>query len=389
MKYRKFGKLDFNVSVLGFGVMRLPFTGDNFKNVVEDESIRMLRYAIDHGVNYLDSAYLYHEGRSEEIIGKALQDGYRQKVKIATKMPCVMVQKSEDFERIFNEQLQRLQTGKIDFYLAHGLNKESWTKMKELNYLTWAESKVAAGQIGYLGFSFHDKTEVLKEIIDYYDNWTFCQIQFNYMDVNHQAGIRGLRYAAEKGLAVVVMEPIRGGRLSKQPPAEVASLWASARIKRTPAEWALLWVWEHPEVSVALSGMSNVQQLKENLATADKAGPGTLTREDMALIDRVRQAYRKLSPVPCTGCRYCMPCPNGVEIPRIFEMYNDAVMYDDPEMARRFYGGQFGIKPEQKADRCISCEQCVEKCPQKIRIPEWLKKAHEYLTGGSGTSRTS
>jgi predicted aldo/keto reductase-like oxidoreductase len=381
MKYRNFGKLDFKVSALGFGAMRLPVIAGNFADVDEPQAIKMIRHAIDNGVNYLDSAYVYHMGKSEVILGKALQDGYRGKVRIATKMPPHGVQKYEDLDRIFDEQRSRLQTSKIDFYLLHGMNKDSWHKMRDLKYLDWAEKRVADGQIGHLGFSFHDKVEVLQEIIDYYGRWAFCQIQYNYMDIEHQAGDRGLKYAADKGLAVVVMEPVRGGRLSKNPPAQILKLWDTSPVKRTPAEWALLWVWEHPEVSVALSGMSNMQQVIENLASADRSGPGVLTAADLALVGKVRETYKSLSPVPCTGCRYCVPCPNGVEIPRIFELYNDGVMYDDPEIARRFYGGPMvGMKPEQKADQCIECGECLEKCPQQIQIPEELKKAHEYLS---------
>jgi predicted aldo/keto reductase-like oxidoreductase len=313
------------------------------------------------------------------VVGRALQDGYRQKVKIATKMPCHFIQTAEDFDRIFNEQLARLQTDIIDFYLLHGLNKISWNRMQELKILRWAEGKLAAGYIGNLGFSFHDKFEVFKEIVDAYAGWTFCQIQYNYMDVNYQAGTQGLKYAFEKGLAVVVMEPLRGGRLSKEPPPEVAKLWASMTTHRTPTEWALLWVWEHPEVSVVLSGMSSMQQITENLAVADRSGPGVLNPEELAVVDKISQAYRKLSPIPCTGCGYCLPCPNNVEIPRIFELYNDAIMYHDLIVARMFYAGRFGLKPEQRADQCIACEKCVEKCPQKIPIPEWLKKVHVFL----------
>jgi predicted aldo/keto reductase-like oxidoreductase len=340
----------------------------------------MIRYAIDHGVNYLDSAYMYHEGRSEVIVGQALQDGYREKVKIATKLPCILIQRADEFERIFNEQLKRLQTDKIDFYLLHGLNNMMWAKMQEMKVLQWAEGKMAAGLIGHLGFSFHDRFEVFKEIVDAYEGWTFCQIQYNYMDVNHQAGTQGLKYAADKGLAVVIMEPMRGGRLSKEPPREVADLWASAAIKRSPTEWALLWLWEHPEISVVLSGMSSMQQVTENLAVADRCGPGVLSREELALVDKVREAYRKLTPVPCTGCGYCLPCPNGVEIPRIFEIYNDGTIYDDPILSRFYYSGRFGLKPEQRAEKCIICEKCIEKCPQNVPIPEWLKKAHEFLS---------
>jgi uncharacterized protein len=378
LKYRKFGKVDFHASVLGFGVMRLPFT-DNPANVKEAESIEMLRYAIDHGVNYFDSAYLYHMGASEKVIAKVLQDGYRERVKVATKMPCNAIQKAEDFDRIFDEQLGRLQTTRMDFYLLHGLNKATWSKMQEMQILRWAEKQIAAGRIVNLGFSFHDSFEVLKEIIDAWGNWAFCQIQYNFMDINYQAGTRGLKYAAEKGLAVVVMEPLRGGRLSKEPPREVAAIWAKASVKRSPAEWALLWVWEHPEVSVVLSGMSALDQVKENIAIADRCGPGALTAEEVALADQVRRAYRKLSPVSCTGCRYCMPCPNNVEISRIFELYNDGVIYNDPKPAQMFYSGRFGIKPEQQADKCIECGKCLEKCPQKIAIPRHLKDAHVFL----------
>jgi predicted aldo/keto reductase-like oxidoreductase len=380
LKYRKFGKVDFQVSALGFGAMRLPVTDNNPASIKEAESIDMLRYAIDNGVNYFDTAYLYHMGASEKIVARALQDGYRDKVKVATKMPCNMVQKVEDFDRIFNEQLTRLETSKIDFYLLHGLNKASWVKVQEMNILKWAEEKMAAGKIEHLGFSFHDSFEVLKEIIDAYSGWAFCQIQYNFMDVNYQAGTRGLKYAAEKGLAVVVMEPLRGGRLSKEPPKVVADIWSRASTRRSPVEWALLWVWEHPEVSVVLSGMSAMSQVSENLAIAGRSGPGVLTAEDMALADQVRRAYRKLSPVSCTGCRYCMPCPNNVEIPRIFEIYNDGVIYNDPTLAHMLYSGHFGIKPEQRADKCISCEQCVEKCPQKVAVPERLKEAHKFLS---------
>lgn len=379
MKYRKFGKIDFEVSVLGFGAMRLPFTDNNPANVLEEEAIQMIHYAIEHGINYLDTAYFYHDGKSEIIVGRALRGGYREKVKIATKLPCNLIQGTEDFDRIFYEQLSRLQTNLIDFYLFHGLNRNSWDRMKEMKALHWAEQKLSTGLISHLGFSFHDRFEVFKEIIDTYPKWSFCQIQYNYMDVDYQAGRQGLSYAAEKGLAVVVMEPLRGGRLSKKPPPEVTKLWASGTIQRTPAEWGLLWVWEHPEVSVVLSGMSSMQQVTENLNTADHCGPGALTSKELELVKKVSQAYRKLSPISCTGCGYCLPCPNTVEIPRVFELYNDAIMYDDPAVAKLFYNGRFGLKPEQRADRCCGCEICIEKCPQKIPIPEWLKKVHEFL----------
>jgi len=379
MKYRKFGKLDWKGSALGFGAMRLPLTDRNEANVDEHESIKMIRYAIDHGVNYIDTAYNYHQGRGESILGRALQDGYREKVKIATKLPARLIESPRDYDRILNEQLERMQTDKIDFYLLHGLNKVFWTKLRDLEVLRWAEGAMGDGRIDYLGFSFHDDFDVFKEIVDAYDNWTLCQIQYNYMDVDYQAGIRGLKYAADKELAVVIMEPLRGGILSKEPPEQVARLWASAPRKRTPAEWGLLWVWNHPEISVVLSGMSAMEHVVENIAVADRSRPGILTADELALIDRMREAYRGLSPVPCTGCGYCMPCPEGVEIPRIFELYNEAFMYDEPRVSRFRYRGPNGLKEEQRADRCIECGECVEACPQKIAIPECLQKVHELL----------
>ena len=379
MKYRKFGRLNSEVSVLGFGAMRLPVINNNKGNIDEPEAIRMVRYAIDHGVNYLDTAYRYHEGQSEGLVGRALKDGYRERIKVATKLPTGLVESAQDFDRIFNEQVERLQTGKIDFYLLHGLNGERWHVVRDLGVLKWAEDKIVQGKFDHLGFSFHDDYEVFKEIVDAYDHWALAQIQYNYMDVDYQAGQRGLEYAAGKGLAVVVMEPLRGGRLSKEPPTSVARVWDTTPQKRTPAEWGLLWVWNHPEVSVALSGMSTMQQVKENIATADSSAPGKLLPEELSLIKRVREAHNKLSPIPCTSCGYCVPCPNSVEIPRILQMYNEAIMYDDLQGGQLRYSNPDILKEEQRADQCIECGECIEACPQKISITEWLKKAHELL----------
>ena len=378
MKYRKFGKLDWKVSALGFGAMRLPVLNQDHSNINEPESIKMIRYAIDHGVNYVDSGYFYHRGNSEVFLGKALQDGYREKVSIATKLPCADVHGPEDFDRLFNEQLKRLQTKKIDFYLLHGLNKIEWTKVRNFGVLKWAESVMAEGLIGHLGFSFHDSYDIFQGIIDDYDNWTLAQIQYNYMDENMQAGTRGLEYAYKKGLAAVVMEPVRGGRLAK-PPEKVAKIWANAPVQRTPAEWALRWVWNHPEVSVTLSGMGNMEQVKENVAYAENSQPHNLTADDLALIGRVRDAYVSLTAISCTGCRYCMPCPNDVDIPRVFEIYNEAMIYDTVAEQRRMYNFPGRFK-DHRADKCIECDQCVEKCPQKLEIPELLAKVHAFQT---------
>ncbi len=375
MQYRTFGRFDWKASALGFGTMRLPVLDGDSARIDEPEATRMLRYAIDHGVNYIDTAYGYHRGSSEPFVGRALQDGYREKVRLATKLPCWLVKEPADFDRYLDEQLARLQTTHLDFYLLHALNAKSWAQVRDQGVLAWAERALADGRIRALGFSFHDSYEAFQEIVDATDLWTFCQIQYNYMDVEEQAGTRGLRYAASKGLAVVVMEPIRGGQLSN-PPEAVAALWESAPRKRTPAEWALQWVWNQPEVSLLLSGMSTMEQVQENVDSADRSAVGGLTVEELALVDRVRDAYRSLIPVPCTGCEYCQPCPSGVAIPRILEMYNEAVMYRSPDKGRLFYSW---LEPEQRADRCAECGECEEKCPQKIEVITWLKKAHQAL----------
>jgi len=378
MQYRSFGELDWKVSALGFGCMRLPIRGEDSSDIDEPEATRMLHYAIDHGVNYVDTAYPYHGGNSEWFVGRALKGGYRQKVKLATKLPCWLIESPADFDKYLNEQLQKLQTEHIDFYLLHSLSEKTWHKVRDLGVLDWAERAMADGRIGRLGFSFHDRYEVFQEIVDAYDGWTFCQIQYNYMDIENQAGTKGLRYAASKGLAVVIMEPILGGRLVN-PPQPIRELWETAPRKRTPADWALQWLWNQPEVSVVLSGMSTMQQVVENVASADVSGIGVLTEEELALVARVRERYRELCPIPCTKCGYCMPCPNGVDIPRNFEVYNEGVMYDKPDHARQAYTW---ISEEARAGECIQCRECEEKCPQNILISEWMLRVHAVLGEG-------
>jgi predicted aldo/keto reductase-like oxidoreductase len=357
--------------------MRLPVIDDDHSRIEENEATRMLHYAIDHGVNYVDTAYPYHGGTCEAFVGRALQGGYRERVKLATKMPTWLIEAPGDLNRYLNEQLERLGTDHIDCYLLHGLSEERWPKMRDLDVLRWAEGAIADGRIGYLGFSFHDRYEAFQEIVDAYDGWTLCQIQYNYMDEEYQAGAKGLKYAADKGLAVVVMEPIRGGRLAKSVPQPIQELWDTAPRKRTPADWALQWVWNQAEVSLVLSGMSAMEHVEQNVASAEGSGPGTLTEDELALIARVRDTYGELYPIPCTACDYCLPCPSGVNIPRIFETYNDAMVYQDLRRGRMAYN-QF-IPPEERADLCTECEQCIELCPQGIDVPQWLAKAHEVL----------
>jgi predicted aldo/keto reductase-like oxidoreductase len=357
--------------------MRLP-TENGDKGIEEAEATEMLRYAIDHGVNYIDTAYPYHRGNSEPFVGRVLQDGYREKVRLATKLPSWKIEEREDFDRYLDEQLERLQTEHIDFYLLHALREDWWHRLRDLGVTEWAEGAMEDGRIGHLGFSFHDDYEVFKEIVDAYD-WTFCQIQYNYMDVNNQAGTKGLKHAASQGLAVVIMEPLLGGKLV-DPPESVQEIWNQAPTTRTPVDWALQWLWHQPEVSVVLSGMSAMEHVKENVASADRSGTGTLTGEELALIDEVRETYEELCPIPCTQCGYCMPCPNDVDIPRNFEIYNQGAMYDNQGWARNAYAQ---IPEEQRASACIACLECEDQCPQSIAISDWMVHVHEVLGEGA------
>jgi predicted aldo/keto reductase-like oxidoreductase len=296
MEYRTFGRLDWRVSALGFGCARFPTrNGKEFDPEIDEaEAIAMLRYAIDRGVNYVDTAAIYHGGNSETVVGRALQDGYRARVRLADKCPVWQLQSGDDFDRLLDGQLAKLQTSHIDFYLMHGLDTKHWATVQSLGLLARAEAAVADGRLGCLGFSFHDKFEVFQEIIDSYGGWAFCQFIFNFLDTEKEAGARGLAYAAAKGLAVVVMEPVQGGKIAR-PPDAVQEVWRGAAGGRSPAALALQWVWDHPEVAVALSGMSTMQQVMENVASAERSAAARLTADELALLGRVREAYRSLT----------------------------------------------------------------------------------------------
>jgi len=373
MKFRDFGKLNWKVSALGFGAMRLPVIDGDAGKINEPEAIGMIRYAIDCGVNYVDTAYPYHRGHSEVVVGRALQDGYREKIRLATKMPIWLVNSQQDMDKYLGEQMGRLQVDYIDFYLFHGLNAERWQKLKQFGALKWAETKIDEGKIGHLGFSFHDEYHVLKKIIESYDEWTLCQIQYNYVDTEYQAGTKGLKYAASKGLAVVVMEPIAGGRLAMKPPKEIQAIWEKVDIKRTPAEWALQWVWNHPEVSVVLSGMSTKEQVVENLRSANRSGPSIVTKKELELINQVKQKYKELGFIGCTGCKYCVPCSQGVNIPQIISLYNEYYMEGRSDKIKSKYLEQ--ITQESQAGRCGKCGKCEEFCPQQLPIRNILSRA--------------
>ncbi|MGB9821485.1 MAG: aldo/keto reductase [Pseudothermotoga sp.] len=377
MQYREFGKTGVKVSILGFGAMRLPILNNDESQIDEEKAVEMIRYAIDHGVNYVDSAYPYHRGNSEKVVGKALRDGYREKVFLATKSPVWQVEKHADFERFFDEQLGKLQTDHIDMYLMHALNKERWEKIKSLRFFEFFERAKSQGKVRFAGFSFHDKYPVFKEIVDGYDGWDFCQIQLNYMDINYQAGLSGLKYAASKGLAVVIMEPLKGGKLAAFP-TKVMNVLKKSGKDWSAVEWSFRWLGNSPQVSVILSGMSTLDQVKQNVQIMSQVTPNSLTENDLRLIEEVRKTLESFAVVNCTECGYCMPCPNGVNIPGNFRLYNETVMFEDMERGKGEY--KWFESQKMSAAFCTECGQCLSKCPQKLQIPSLLKKVHKELS---------
>jgi len=378
MQYRIFPKIpDQPVSILGFGCMRLPLLDGDMEHIDEPRATRLLRDAIDAGINYVDTAYPYHNGRSETFLGQALRGGFRERVQLATKCPTWLVQSEADWERFLEQQLSRLETDRIDFYLLHALNGELWETVKRFGGLKALDRARMDGRIRHAGFSFHGSPTAFAEILDGYD-WEFCQIQFNFLDVDYQAGTEGLRRAAARGVGVIAMEPLRGGILAAGPPEPVQAVWARFKGTRTPAEWAWRWVWHHPEVITALSGMNTEDQLHENLALADVVQPNSLAEEELSLIAEVRAYFLQRMQIPCTTCGYCLPCPNGVAIPDVFSMVNTAAMFEARDATSRLY--QFLLVARRHgADACIECGECIPKCPQAIPIPDKLREAHELL----------
>lgn len=363
MKTCLFGNTGCTVSRLGFGAMRLPTIQQGENSVIDtDEAVRIIRYAIDHGVNYVDTAFFYHNGESEIVVGKALKDGYRERTFLASKLPMGEVKCTEDFDRLLNRQLEKLDTDHIDFYLFHALNESHWKTVKKLGLIEKMHEAKADGRIRHMGFSFHDNPEIFKQIVDEYTGCEFCQIQLNYLDIDHQAGIDGLHYAASKGLGVVIMEPIRGGKLAN-PSEEIAKLLPQ---DRTPVESALSFLWDQKDVSLLLSGMSSFEQVKQNLESADKYDVGCLSEEDRIKYTDAKKAFDLSTLIPCTHCDYCQPCPNDVLIPDVFAAYNKVAK-----------GGLRAVRAalpeiEEIIARCVKCGVCEEKCPQQIKITEQL-----------------
>lgn len=367
------------ISALGFGAMRLPTkTG----RIDKEKAKELIYYAIDHGVNFIDTAFPYHGGSSESFLGEILKGKYRKKVKLCTKMPSWSVKKYEDMEKYLNVQLEKLQTDYIDYYLIHSLGKGSFEKLQEIGILEFLEDAKKKGKIKNIGFSFHDNGENFKEIVDAYD-WDACLIQYNYLDEKNQAGTEGVKYAYSKDITVFIMEPLKGGILAGEIPEEAQKVWDKAKIKRSAADWALRWVLNHPEVTCVVSGMGDLDQLKENLTVAEKTLPNSLTADEMELYEEVNEVYRDLMKIECTTCGYCMPCPQGVDIPTCFEIYNHKHMFKTRGSSFTYLTRLGGVMSgnEANAGLCNGCGKCVRACPQKLEIPELLGDVSTELEG--------
>lgn len=386
MQYRKTMNGD-QLSVLGFGCMRLPMSGGR---IDEKKATAQVRYAIDNGVNYIDTAWPYHRGNSEPFLGRALQDGYRERIKLATKLPVWLCKNRADMDKLLNKQLEKLQTDHIDYYLIHSLTGTLWDQSTAMGVKEFIDDAKKSGKIINAGFSFHGSKTEFTSIVDDYP-WDFCQIQYNILDENYQAGRSGLEYAAKKGLPVIVMEPLRGGALAGKLPKSVRTIYDEYDKERTNAQWAFKWLWNQPEVMVVLSGMNTIDQIDENIATAAQTQAGSLNQKELDIIDRVSNEYKKLQKVGCTGCEYCMPCPAGVDIPTVFHFYNAQYMLPNKLVNRGTYLGMLDARFGRKAayaSQCVSCNKCVEHCPQNIDIPSEMRQARRTLEGpGTGLLR--
>ena len=374
MQYVPFDSLGFDVSRFGIGTMRLPTKS---KKIDETQAIELIRHGIDKGVNYIDTAWPYHSEQSEPLVGKALLDGYRERVRLTTKSPLWLCEKYEDYEKFLDEQLEKLATDCIDFYLLHALDKARWKKHREMGVLNFLDDMVKKGKIKYPAFSFHDDYDTFVDIVDSYD-WKMAQIQLNILDEDNQATVKGLTYAGKKGIPVVIMEPLKGGKLALDDNPAIRSIYDRYPEKRSSVEWAFRWLYRFPEVTVIISGVSNLDQLKENLEIFDRVDMGPLNEEEKNIYQQVQEYYRQKMRVDCTACRYCLPCPQGVAIPDIFGQYNDSYMYDDLGWPVGRYRSMMSNK--NGADACIECGECESHCPQNIDIIEKLKEAHQWLT---------
>lgn len=376
MNYRNFGDLGFKSSAFGLGCMRFPLLknddGTDSKEIDQQKTTEMIRYAIDNGVTYIDTAYPYHYGESENVVGRALKDGYREKVILVTKCPVWATDKYEDFETILDEQLKKLQVEYVDFYLLHALNRKTWEKINKINVFDFIKEAKEKGKIKHVGFSFHDELPLFKEIIDAYD-FEMCQIQLNLLDEYYQAGLEGMRYAAAKGVPVVIMEPLKGGVLANNVPEDIKKIYNDYNSEITPVEWAFKFLYNFKEVVTILSGCSTLEQVKDNIRIFSKSEVDKLNEKDLELINTVKTKYKEKIKVGCTGCNYCMPCPSNVNIPEIFATYNYSSLFDF-EVNKNYYNDQI-VKDNKDSSKCVECGKCESACPQGIHIIDKLKEA--------------
>lgn len=369
MEFRKIESLGVKLSLLGFGCMRFPAMPDG--KIDEDQSEKMIDAAVEAGINYFDSAYTYHNGESEPFIGKVLKKYARDSIYIATKLPPWKIEGLKDARDIFETQLKRLKTDYIDFYLLHGLDRDSWKKIKNLKIIEFAEELKKQEKIKFLGFSFHDEYEILQEILEY-RKWDFCQIQLNYMDTEFQAGIKGYRLTEKMNVPVIIMEPLKGGALGKIPE-DIEKNFKDINKDATTASWGLRWAASLPNVKVILSGMSTYEQLIDNINTFTDFKP--LNKIEKEAVDNVRQAFNKHLKNGCSGCGYCMPCPNDVNISYCFQLWNDLGKYKDSEMKQLVWLYWDGFGEGKRADECTGCGECEDKCPQHLNIRDDLRQA--------------
>ena len=370
MKYREFGNTGIKVPALGMGCMRLPVIDGDMNRIDEEKAIKLIRQAIDGGVTYVDTAWGYPGGNSELLVAKALKDGYREKVQLVTKLPVWLVKESADFDKYLDLQLERLDTDYLDLYLMHALNAKTWKNIKEHDVFSFIEKIKKDGKAGLVGFSFHDKYEVFEDIVNAYD-WDFCQIQYNILDEDYQAGYKGLKLAAEKGMGIIIMEPLRGGGLSSNIPENIQSEWDKLTPKRTSTDWSLNWLWDQKEVGILLSGMTEPWHVEENIRSVEHSGIGSLSEANKKQLMKIRDLYHERLMVNCTQCAYCMPCPHGVNIPGCFQFLNQGSMLNNWKEGKRVYS--LLVNDLQKASNCIACGECLDKCPQQIPIPQMME----------------
>lgn len=381
MIYNTLGKTGLKVSRLGFGTMRLPTSQSN-ADIVESEATEMLIYGIENGVNLIDTAYPYHSatldgsGNSEIFLGKFFSENdYRDEVLISTKSPSWAIEKTSDFDYYLDEQLNKLQTDYIDIYLLHSLTVPDWTKVNNLGVLDFLDDCLSSGKVKHIGFSSHIEIDYLIEIVDEYPKWEVVLTQMNYLDEYYQSGVMGLDYLKQENIGSMVMEPLRGGRLVQNIPQEVQDLWNTSEVKRTPVEWALQYLWNRDDIDCVLSGMTSLEQVKENVRIASTED--IISDYDHELIREVARTYRTFLGNSCTRCGYCMPCPHGVDIINCLTEYNIAHMMNDPKASAMQYFSL--IDDDSRADSCVNCKECLPFCTQMLNIPEELQKVYEYF----------